>query len=64
MTNLEALRTVSKEDVATILCNIVQESSQTDDFCECCVASQFCSYKHKGFIDWLDQENKEGHDGK
>lgn len=59
MTRLERFKSIEVEEFAKLLCHIVQDSSQTDDFCDTCVATQFCRHRHNGFIDWLKEESNE-----
>ena len=51
MTRLEKLREASVEEIAKILCKI-------HDRCGDCPASEYCGYEHKGFIDWLQEEDE------
>lgn len=59
MTRLERFKASDVEEAAKLICHIVQDSSQTDDFCDTCVASKFCRKGHNGFIDWLKEESNE-----
>lgn len=59
MTNLEYIRTCTKEELVDLLC----VELNTD--CYCCVAREYCynehtGFRHTGFIDWLDEERGEG----
>lgn len=49
MTNLEYIRTCTKEELAKLLC----VELETD--CSRCVAREYC-YGHTGFADWLDEK--------
>lgn len=53
MTNLERIRTMSESELANFLCNI----SSCDE--EKCVGFEWCRLRHKGTIDWLQQEHEE-----
>lgn len=57
MTVLEAFRSKSKEELARILCDIVQDAADLSDdyFCDRCPASKWCRNGHNGFIDWLEK---------
>ena len=63
MTRLEVFKKGDKEEIAHILCNIIQDTctSVEDDFCDRCPATKWCSFGHTGFIDWLEQE-EQGHE--
>ena len=63
MTILSVFRTGNKEEIAHILCSIIQDTctSIEDDFCDRCPATNWCRFHHNGFIDWLEQEVK-GHE--
>lgn len=52
ITNLEYIKTCSKEKLARFLC---------DEFgldCGDCIAKEYCYYGHNGFIDWLSIERE------
>ena len=48
MTRLEAIREMTDEELVVFLCSISE--------CETCVAKDTCSYGHKGFTDWVQEE--------
>lgn len=48
MTNLEYIRTCSKEELVHFLC------AMSD--CSDCVARDHCWYEHTGFNTWLDED--------
>lgn len=52
MTNLEYIRTCTKEELAELLC------VELDMYCSDCVAREYCYNGHTGFIDWLDEERR------
>ena len=54
VTNLEYIRTCTKEELAVLLCEM-------HTYCTSCVANRYCGNRHIGFIDWLDEE-REGED--
>ena len=59
MTRLEKFRTAEPEEIAKILCGILDETNNYDKYvtpCDVCVASQWCYKGHTGFIDWLNKE--------
>lgn len=53
MTNLEYIRTCTKEELVDLLC------VDLDMQCSYCVAREYCYNGHTGFIDWLDEERGE-----
>lgn len=52
MTNLEYIRTCTKEELVDLLC------VDLDMRCLYCVARKYCYFGHAGFIDWLDEERE------
>lgn len=52
MTNLEWIRSASREQLANFLCNFFG----ADDCDDKCPGSQYCRVMHKGLLDWLDME--------
>ena len=50
MTRAEAIRQMTDEEIATFLCSISD--------CQTCVAQDTCSYGHKGYKDWVQEEYK------
>lgn len=48
MTNLEYIRTCSKEELVRFFCDLSD--------CSDCVARDHCHTGHNGFIDWLDED--------
>ena len=51
MTNLEYIRTCTKEELAVLLCEMHAH-------CTSCVANRYCEDGHIGFIDWLNEERR------
>lgn len=60
MTMMEKMQSCSKEELAKILCRIVEDTADgfvDDDFCcDACVVQEFCSKGHNGFLTWLDRK--------
>lgn len=54
MTNGEKLRSMSDEDLAEILCGLIDA-----DFCDECPAYDFCQVWNTGFKTWLKEEAEE-----
>ena len=54
MTRLEWIKQASKEDLAEMLCDIVDNSSESG--CEGCVVTDKCRHGKCGFLDWLNAE--------
>ncbi len=54
MTRLEYLQTASKEDIASLLCDLMDNTT-----CGPCQAQEFCRMGHTGFEDWLEEEQEE-----
>lgn len=52
MTNLEKIRTMSREELANWLCNLFGADACTAK----CPGFEFCRLRHKGLLDWLDAE--------
>ena len=50
MTNLEYIRTCTKEELVGLLCMELKTS------CSRCVAREYCYHGHTGFADWLDEK--------
>ena len=50
MTNLEYIRTCTKEELVKLLCG------ELITHCSRCVAREYCYNGHTGFIDWLDEK--------
>ena len=50
MTNLEYIRTCTKEELVDLLCLELRMN------CFVCVAKEYCYHGHTGFIDWLDEK--------
>lgn len=55
MTNLEKIRTSSREDLAKFLCDLFS----ADGCYEKCPGSRHCRFGHKGLLYWLDMEENE-----
>lgn len=53
MTRFEQIRTMTLEEVATALCDIMTE--EDGDACDWCCANDHCYLGHVGFIDWLQE---------
>ena len=57
MTRFEEIKTMTEEELAEVLCDIVHSTHKNadNDFdrCEACPASKYCGKGHTGFIDWL-----------
>ncbi len=57
MTRYEYLKNVSVEEMANVLCNIIDNlDTKCTNNCDCCLVSDKCVYKHNGFIDWLNDD--------
>lgn len=52
MTNQEKMKRLSREELAIVLCDLVQDISG----CECCPYSEDCSTNHNGAYIWLGKE--------
>lgn len=50
MTRMEHIQSLTKEELAAFLCEI------NGDDCDKCVATEECRDYHKGFLDWLEEE--------
>ena len=57
MTRFEEIKTMSEEELADVLCEIVFDTHRNAgidfDRCEACPAARYCRMGHNGFIDWL-----------
>lgn len=57
MTRYEWIKNASKEELAEMLCNLVDNVvSSCDGGCMDCVAREYCKPGETGFIKWLDKE--------
>ena len=74
MTRLDILRTGTTEEIAELLCDLIQEYSWlTEEMaegsivfphsCRSCPANKTCKPKHHGFVEWLQEEMKGESDG-
>ena len=63
MTRMEQIQSCDKEQLAKMLCNIIETAfnNYEDDqkiaikFCDYCPATDLCHKDHPGFIDWLEE---------
>ena len=51
MTNFENIKQMSKEELASFLCDHIGAVS-----CDYCPASEFCSFRNNGMVKWLESE--------
>ena len=56
MTNLENIKQMSKEELASFLCEYIGAFTEG---CGYCPARKFCSYGHNGMVKWLESEVEE-----
>lgn len=56
-TTADRIRAMSDGELAALLCNI--QAEKACEPCKACVASDHCRAGHNGFIDWLQQPEKE-----
>lgn len=52
MTNLETIRTMSKVELASFLCDLFSADGCND----LCPGRKYCRLMYKGLLDWLDTE--------
>lgn len=61
MTRYEYIKSASLEDVAELLCQITDNTSDEDetsiDTCGRCLAKEYCKKDHCGFVDWLQKNH-------
>ena len=64
MKRLERIQSYDKEQLAKVLCSIIEtafdnyenESKVVVRFCDYCPVTEMCHKDHPGFIDWLEEE--------
>ena len=60
MTMMEKMQKCTKEELAKMLCRMTEDTAEgfhDDGFCcDACVAKEFCSNGHNGFLTWLDRK--------
>ena len=58
MTRYEYIQSCSLEEMAHILCDILDVSLIDSDIrpCDVCIATKYCKVGHNGFKDWLSKE--------
>ena len=57
---LDVFRTGSEEEIASILCKLIEKNNWD---CTCCPAEAYCYRHHKGFLDILDMDYKDFKEG-
>lgn len=55
MTNIDKIKSMTVEELATFLCNLMCNECCKDR----CPGNKFCGRKHNGLIDWLGRDEEQ-----